>query len=139
MTFFSISWIIPLEYMAFLSSSGLPERIDLYDLTISQPALHLLELQQIQQPIGAPKPFGNLALSSCPGKKVRLTGPVRGRAAINRDLDLDFARLNRQFGITTIVWYVCVTLFSTLCLQPVSWLTLKTRLFWLTLVCFCFI
>ncbi|KAI8583155.1 hypothetical protein K450DRAFT_224472 [Umbelopsis ramanniana AG] len=99
----NISWIIPIEYMAFLSSSGLPDRIDLYDLTISQPSLHLLELQQIRQPIGAPKAFGNLALSSCPGKKVRLNGPVRGRAAINRDLDLDFARLNRQFGITTIV------------------------------------
>ncbi|CAO3683082.1 unnamed protein product [Umbelopsis vinacea] len=53
--------------------------------------------------VGTPKPVGNLALSSCPGKKVRLSGPVRGRAAINRDLDLDFARLNRQFGITTIV------------------------------------
>ncbi|ORZ10235.1 protein-tyrosine phosphatase-like protein [Absidia repens] len=46
--------------------------------------------------------MGNLALSSCPGKKVRLTGPVRGRAAINRDLDLDFTRM-RSFGITTIV------------------------------------
>ncbi|KAI8068196.1 protein-tyrosine phosphatase-like protein [Gongronella butleri] len=46
--------------------------------------------------------LGNLAMSSCPGKKVRLTGPVRGRAAINRDLELDFARM-RSFGITTLV------------------------------------
>ncbi|KAJ3022646.1 UNVERIFIED_CONTAM: hypothetical protein HDU68_009009 [Siphonaria sp. JEL0065] len=38
--------------------------------------------------------YGNVALSSCPGKKVRLdTGPVNGRAAINRDLDSDFGRL----------------------------------------------
>ncbi|KAJ3106187.1 hypothetical protein HK100_003764, partial [Physocladia obscura] len=38
--------------------------------------------------------YGNVGLSSCPGKKVRLdTGPVNGRAAINRDLDADFARL----------------------------------------------
>ncbi|KAJ3238985.1 hypothetical protein HDU81_006800 [Chytriomyces hyalinus] len=38
--------------------------------------------------------YGNVGLSSCPGKKVRLdTGPVNGRAAINRDLDSDFARL----------------------------------------------
>ncbi|KAI8622118.1 protein-tyrosine phosphatase-like protein [Chytriomyces sp. MP71] len=38
--------------------------------------------------------YGNVALSSCPGKKVRLdTGPVNGRASINRDLDSDFARL----------------------------------------------
>ncbi|KAI9306438.1 protein-tyrosine phosphatase-like protein [Cunninghamella echinulata] len=46
--------------------------------------------------------IGNLALSSCPGKKVRLSGPVRGRAAINRDLDLDFTRM-KSFGITTLV------------------------------------
>ncbi|CAG8687212.1 10841_t:CDS:2, partial [Ambispora leptoticha] len=46
--------------------------------------------------------LGNLALSSCPGKKVRLTGPVRGRATINRDLDLDFQRL-KTLGISVIV------------------------------------
>ncbi|KAI9313990.1 protein-tyrosine phosphatase-like protein [Dichotomocladium elegans] len=46
--------------------------------------------------------MGNLALSSCPGKKVRLTGASRGRAAINRDLGLDMERM-RSFGITTIV------------------------------------
>ncbi|KAI9471915.1 MAG: hypothetical protein EXX96DRAFT_340684 [Benjaminiella poitrasii] len=45
---------------------------------------------------------GNLCLSSCPGKKVRLNGPIRGRAAINRDLDLDFERM-KKFQITTIV------------------------------------
>jgi len=37
--------------------------------------------------------IGRLALSSCPGKKVRLhSGPVNGRAAISRDLDMDFKR-----------------------------------------------
>lgn len=46
---------------------------------------------------------GNLCLSSCPGKKVRLSGPVRGRAAINRDLDMDFDRM-KSFGITMLVW-----------------------------------
>ncbi|KAJ3081603.1 hypothetical protein HK102_002240 [Quaeritorhiza haematococci] len=46
---------------------------------------------------------GNLALSSCPGKKVRLeTGPVNGRAMINRDLDTDFARM-ASMGIRTVV------------------------------------
>ncbi|KAJ3095124.1 hypothetical protein HDU97_007249 [Phlyctochytrium planicorne] len=46
---------------------------------------------------------GNFALSSCPGKKVRLdTGPVNGRAMINRDLDLDFGRLN-QLGVRLVV------------------------------------
>ncbi|KAI9343776.1 protein-tyrosine phosphatase-like protein [Zopfochytrium polystomum] len=46
---------------------------------------------------------GNFALSSCPGKKVRLnTGPVNGRASINRDLDTDFERL-ASFDIKTVV------------------------------------
>ncbi|KAJ3246981.1 hypothetical protein HDU78_005632 [Chytriomyces hyalinus] len=44
--------------------------------------------------VGGTGAYGNIGLSSCPGKKVRLdTGPVNGRAAINRDLDSDFARL----------------------------------------------
>lgn len=47
--------------------------------------------------------IGKLALSSCPGKKVRLnTGPINGRAAISRDLDLDLKRLS-EFNIKTIV------------------------------------
>jgi len=47
--------------------------------------------------------IGRLALSSCPGKKVRLhTGPINGRAAISRDLDLDFKRL-KSFNISAIV------------------------------------
>jgi hypothetical protein len=46
---------------------------------------------------------GNICMSSCPGKKVRLSGPVRGRATINRDLNLDFARM-KSFNIGTIVW-----------------------------------
>lgn len=47
--------------------------------------------------------IGKLALSSCPGKKVRLnTGPVNGRAVICRDLDIDLKRLS-GYGIKTIV------------------------------------
>ncbi|OUM65410.1 hypothetical protein PIROE2DRAFT_41708, partial [Piromyces sp. E2] len=46
---------------------------------------------------------GRLALSSCPGKKVRLhSGPVNGRAAISRDLDMDFKRL-KSFNISAII------------------------------------
>ncbi|KAJ3125942.1 hypothetical protein HK098_008022 [Nowakowskiella sp. JEL0407] len=50
-----------------------------------------------------PLKHGNFALSSCPGKKVRLdTGPVHGRAMINRDLGHDFERL-KSFGIDLVV------------------------------------
>lgn len=49
------------------------------------------------------RPRGNLGLSSCPGKKVRLDGPVNGRAKIVRDLDMDFDRLHK-LGFTRVVW-----------------------------------
>lgn len=46
--------------------------------------------------------MGNLLLSSCPGKKVRLTGPVRGRGAICRSLDIDLKRI-KELGVGAIV------------------------------------
>ncbi|PPQ99745.1 hypothetical protein CVT24_009728 [Panaeolus cyanescens] len=51
-----------------------------------------------------PPPFtlGNLLLSSCPGKKVRLTGPVKGRPGVCRDLELDLQRM-RELGVRCIV------------------------------------
>ncbi len=54
--------------------------------------------------IAAPtsSPVGNLYLSSCPGKKVRLTGPVRGRGAICRNLNLDLKRI-QEIGVGAII------------------------------------
>ncbi|KAI8377289.1 protein-tyrosine phosphatase-like protein [Blakeslea trispora] len=100
----NISWIIPSDILGFLSLSSFPEELDLCDFlnpVIRENYLKLTEQQvfQLQQGIGM---RGNLCLSSCPGKKVRLSGPIRGRAAINRDLNLDFERM-RSFGINTIV------------------------------------
>ncbi|KAG1812602.1 uncharacterized protein BJ212DRAFT_1569660 [Suillus subaureus] len=46
--------------------------------------------------------LGNLMVSSCPGKKVRLTGPVRGRSAVCRDLDTDLRHIS-QVGARCIV------------------------------------
>ncbi|ESK92926.1 hypothetical protein Moror_8999 [Moniliophthora roreri MCA 2997] len=46
--------------------------------------------------------LGNLLLSSCPGKKVRLDGPIRGRSAVCRDLESDLRRMKDQ-GIGCIV------------------------------------
>ncbi|KAI0268795.1 protein-tyrosine phosphatase-like protein [Gloeopeniophorella convolvens] len=53
-------------------------------------------------PQSASPALGNLLLSSCPGKKVRLTGPVRGRGAICRDLKQDLQRI-RGSGVGCIV------------------------------------
>ncbi|PWY99275.1 hypothetical protein BCV70DRAFT_140106, partial [Testicularia cyperi] len=46
--------------------------------------------------------IGNLLLSSCPGKKVRLSGPVRGRGAICRDLGLDLKRIH-GIGVRAVI------------------------------------
>ncbi|KAF8894923.1 protein-tyrosine phosphatase-like protein [Gymnopilus junonius] len=37
--------------------------------------------------------IGNLFLSSCPGKKVRLNGPVKGRRGVCRDLETDMKKI----------------------------------------------
>ncbi|KAF9222636.1 phosphatases II [Gyrodon lividus] len=46
--------------------------------------------------------LGNLLLSSCPGKKVRLSGPVRGRGTVYRDLDVDIRRM-KNLGAQCVV------------------------------------
>ncbi|PWN22251.1 phosphatases II, partial [Microstroma glucosiphilum] len=46
--------------------------------------------------------LGNLFLSSCPGKKVRLTGAVRGRGAVCRDLAIDLQRF-KSLGVGALV------------------------------------
>ncbi|KAF5373887.1 hypothetical protein D9758_000798 [Tetrapyrgos nigripes] len=46
--------------------------------------------------------LGNLLLSSCPGKKVRLQGPVKGRSGVCRDLDADLQRM-KELGVGCIV------------------------------------
>ena len=47
--------------------------------------------------------LGNFFLSSCPGKKVRLQGPVKGRGTICRDVRADLARV-RDLGVKCVIW-----------------------------------
>ncbi|KAL5484995.1 hypothetical protein ACEPAI_7637 [Sanghuangporus weigelae] len=56
---------------------------------------------QMQNPVGV-QHLGNLYLSSCPGKKVRLTGPVKGRGAICRDLRSDLSRM-KEIGTACVI------------------------------------
>lgn len=44
-------------------------------------------------------------MSSCPGKKVRLGGPVKGRGAICRDLESDLKRI-QSLGVGAMIWCV---------------------------------
>ncbi|CEI98555.1 hypothetical protein RMCBS344292_12662 [Rhizopus microsporus] len=94
-----ISWIIPPDIQLYLSNNDLPKNHDLYDCMEPSIREQLLSMSN-RHPPSLLK--GNLCLSSCPGKKVRLSGPVRGRASINRDLDADLSRM-KSFGITLIV------------------------------------
>ncbi|KAG0348865.1 hypothetical protein BG004_003909 [Podila humilis] len=66
------------------------------------PPAHVESFAKKRFPNGTWRPRGNMGLSSCPGKKVRLDGPVNGRAKIVRDLDLDFDRL-QKLGFTRVV------------------------------------
>jgi hypothetical protein len=62
-------------------------------------------LQSTDEPIPT-SGWGNLALSSCPGKKVRLFSPNASpgaRAPVCRDLRKDFPRIY-SLGIRLIVW-----------------------------------
>ncbi|EPT02684.1 phosphatases II [Fomitopsis schrenkii] len=49
-----------------------------------------------------PRSLGNMYLSSCPGKKVRLSGPVKGKCGVCRDLRMDLQRI-KDFGVACIV------------------------------------
>lgn len=50
-----------------------------------------------------PTRLGNLLLSSCPGKRLRMDGPVKGRGPVCRDLRADMRRIKGE-GVGAIVW-----------------------------------
>ncbi|KAI8910126.1 protein-tyrosine phosphatase-like protein [Gorgonomyces haynaldii] len=45
---------------------------------------------------------GNFALCSCPGKKIRLDGPMNGKASISRSLEQDFNHI-ASFGVKVVI------------------------------------
>lgn len=47
--------------------------------------------------------LGNLLLSSCPGKRLRMEGPVKGRGPVCRDLATDLKRIKSE-GVGCLVW-----------------------------------
>jgi len=106
----NISWIVPEELTDGLTLDPLSPSTDLFDIYTTA-SLYKHYYDQVRKcslsGYGVSLStqhtmLGNLALSSCPGKKVRLNGPVRGRATIDRDLDLDFQRL-KSLDISMIV------------------------------------
>lgn len=47
--------------------------------------------------------LGNLLLSSCPGKRLRMEGPSKGRGPVCRDLATDLKRIKGE-GVGCLVW-----------------------------------
>ncbi|KAI0321089.1 hypothetical protein OF83DRAFT_1101502 [Amylostereum chailletii] len=64
----------------------------------------LVNRSKVDPPLSSASPptLGNLLLSSCPGKKVRLNGPIRGRGSVRRDLKQDLQRI-KGLGVGCIV------------------------------------
>jgi hypothetical protein len=71
---------------------------------VPSPLLGSLRAQQGQIPgYGGGVRLGNLLLSSCPGKRLRLEGPCRGRGPVCRDLKTDLRRIRGE-GVGLLVW-----------------------------------
>ncbi|KAJ3323726.1 hypothetical protein HDV06_001456 [Boothiomyces sp. JEL0866] len=107
----NISWILNELDQKRVNDTEKRQKIPQKQLKNSVINTHLREEFGVEEFMGiSSKPpklnlqHGNFALSSCPGKKVRLaTGPTRGKAMISRDLDLDFQRI-AGFNIKTVIW-----------------------------------
>ncbi|KAF9578704.1 hypothetical protein BGW38_005376 [Lunasporangiospora selenospora] len=105
----NVSWIIP-PWVSALLQEDMSVPNQLYLIPFAQREADALKRADATEDMIARamklypnwRPRGNLGLSSCPGKKVRLDGPVNGRAKIVRDLDLDFDRL-QGLGVTCVV------------------------------------
>ncbi|KAF5389368.1 hypothetical protein D9757_004372 [Collybiopsis confluens] len=81
------------------SESGPPTNAELQ----AEAQLPSIEAVIPQSPNTAPSfVLGNLFLSSCPGKKVRLEGPVQGRSGLRRDLPTDLQRM-KDLGVGCVV------------------------------------
>ncbi|KAF9926357.1 hypothetical protein FBU30_004021 [Linnemannia zychae] len=105
----NVSWIIPLWINALLKEDmSVPNRMLLVPFAqheaeaIQQAGMAEDAIARAKRVYTNWRPRGNIGLSSCPGKKVRLDGPINGRAKIVRDLDMDFNRLHR-LGFTRVV------------------------------------
>ena len=106
-----VSPLIPTEllsslYTAFFFSPSLSKPTWPWVITHASPPVNLNSLLHPPNLVEAKTPkLGNLLLSSCPGKKVRLTGPLPagGRTGICRDLRTDLERYATDYGVTTII------------------------------------
>ncbi|KAG9002574.1 hypothetical protein FRB93_011448 [Tulasnella sp. JGI-2019a] len=94
---------VPLASLPFpLTGSALPAARDAVATPPPPPAASPPKTFLPPPTIPSGPQIGNFLLSSCPGKKVRLTGPIKGRGAICRSLPQDLARI-RSLGVGLII------------------------------------
>ena len=98
------------------SSAVLVSSVDVPSLLLSFiPPQVQDQAPMVPPPVPAPAPsmghaqIGNLLLSSCPGKRLRMEGPVKGRGPVCRDLETDLKRIKNE-GVGCLVWYVPISL-----------------------------
>ncbi|KAL7753036.1 hypothetical protein RI367_001487 [Sorochytrium milnesiophthora] len=100
-----VSWMLTPELLTSDLRANFAAGRDLLDYYVSQLAVQTgrspAAAFAVAQSPGVHR--GNVCLSSCPGKKVRLTGPsASGRPGIRRELSLDLSRL-ASLGVSSIV------------------------------------
>lgn len=63
------------------------------------------QTQPVSNPYQGPRvpTLGNLLLSSCPGKRLRMEGPSKGRGPVCRDISTDLKRIKGE-GVGCLVW-----------------------------------
>lgn len=63
------------------------------------------QTQPLSNPYQGPRvpALGNLLLSSCPGKRLRMEGPSKGRGPVCRDISTDLKRIKGE-GVGCLVW-----------------------------------
>lgn len=63
------------------------------------------QTQPVFNPYQGPRvpALGNLLLSSCPGKRLRMEGPSKGRGPVCRDISTDLKRIKGE-GVGCLVW-----------------------------------
>ncbi|ORX40745.1 hypothetical protein BD324DRAFT_611927 [Kockovaella imperatae] len=113
-----ISPFLPPELINIISHSVTtsPASPSILVSSVDVPSL-LLSFMPSVQPKGPGMLLGNLLLSSCPGKRLRMEGPVKGRGPVCRDLETDLRRIKNE-GVGCLV---CCLDDSELALLGVPW------------------
>ncbi|KAL7418272.1 hypothetical protein Q5752_006728 [Cryptotrichosporon argae] len=108
-----ISPFIPPELLSVLAQhmvrtpTGWSSNLDVPSMLLAysppaSPGLVPSPIRSSFAPESVDRRIGNVLLSSCPGKRLRMDGPVKGRGPVNRDLRTDLRRIRGE-GVGCLV------------------------------------